>query len=159
MIDIVKAQTILMIQMFLTDIPLTLSSLFLIQTLTDYIIVNLTHKACNSMKCVPSWDAFLLLSSLTDHKVSLSAAAGIGVTSQEGQQIPSLLNQNFLNLMGPNDLCFRYPVGQCPPQVRDDNLVTGFQLGNVAEIGSAAPSSVACNDSVGIVTADGDAGL
>ena len=40
-----------------------------------------------------------------------------------------------------------------------ENLTDVYIHKNVAEIGSAAPSPMACNDSIGILAADGDAGL
>ena len=45
------------------------------------------------------------------------------------------------------------------PEIRDDDLIAGLQLIDIAEIRSTTPTSMASYDAIGIGTAQGDTGL
>ena len=80
------------------------------------------------------------------------------MTGEQRHHIPPRLNKDVFNLMGFNDLCPHHPIPQAFPQIGYDHLVPNGQLRYVSEIGRAAPAPVACNDSVGVAAANGNAG-
>ena len=81
------------------------------------------------------------------------------MAGQQGQQLPSRLNQDFRYIVGVDDFNFADPVGQRLPQVCDRNQIPDFQLVDVAKVAGTVVAPVSGNDAVGVFPADGQAGL
>ena len=81
------------------------------------------------------------------------------MAGQQGQQLPSRLNQDFRYIVGVDDFNFADPVGQRLPQVCDRNQIPDFQLVDVAKVAGTVVAPVSGNDAVGVLAANGQAGL
>ena len=45
------------------------------------------------------------------------------MAGKQSDHVPALLNQDLVYFVGQDDLCFRYGVGHCFPQIGDDDFI------------------------------------
>lgn len=64
-----------------------------------------------------------------------------------------MLDFNHVHLMRPDDLNVRYRVGQCFPQVGNDNFIAHGKLIYMPEVIRPLPTPMTGNDAVGVVAA------
>lgn len=95
----------------------------------------------------------------TDHKVSLPASGCVGMAGQQGDKFLPELDQDLLNFVWLNNLDFGHPILERFPEVRNDDLVAGLQLIHIPEVRGATPSPMAGNDTICVLSSDGDTGL
>ena len=79
-----------------------------------------------------------------------------------GQQCDKFLtglDQDLLNFVWLNNLDFGHPILERFPEVRNDDLVAGLQIIHLPEVRGAAPSPMAGNDTICVLSSDGDTGL
>ena len=81
------------------------------------------------------------------------------MAGQQRYQIPAILDQNVFHIMGIDDPDFCHPVGQGFPDVGDGHDISDLKLFDVPEVTGTVIAPVTGNDAVGVLTANGQAGL
>ena len=81
------------------------------------------------------------------------------VAGQQSDKFLTGLDQDLLNFVWLDDLDFGHPILERFPKVRNDDLVAGLQLIHIPEVGGTAPSPMAGNDTICVLSSDGDTGL
>ena len=81
------------------------------------------------------------------------------MAGQQSDKFLTGLDQDLLNFVWLDDLDFGHPILERFPKVRNDDLVAGLQLIHIPEVGGTAPSPMAGNDTICVLSSDGDTGL
>ena len=81
------------------------------------------------------------------------------MAGQQGDKLPTRLDQDLIHLIWLDDLDLGDRIVQFLPEVRDDDLIPRLQLVDIAEIAGSPPSAVPGYDCIGVLAADGDTGL
>lgn len=95
----------------------------------------------------------------TENEIPLLSTGCVRVTGQQGNHVLAIVDQNIVHAGGIDDADTADDVGHGFPQIRDDDFIAHFQIGDVSEVRGSAPTTMTGNDSVGVPAADGNAGL
>ena len=81
------------------------------------------------------------------------------MAGQQGDKLPTRLDQDLIHLIWLDDLNFGDRIVQLLPEIRNNDLIPRLQLVDIPEIAGSPPSAVSGNDCVGILAAHRDTGL
>ena len=81
------------------------------------------------------------------------------MAGQKGDKFPARLDQDLVHLVWLDDLNFGDRIVQLLPEIRDDDLISGPQLVDIAEVAGSPPSAVPGYNCIGVPAAHRDTGL